>query len=115
MLPINLLTVCLAAVASFVLGFLFHGPVLGKLWMKLANIQMTGNEKFADMVPSMSWNLLVNFVTAYFLAVVYLLASSSPFLAGFGVWGGVVCGLLVWLGFLVTSTSISVIWMKGSF
>ncbi len=64
MLPINLMAVLVAAVAAFILGFLFHGPVTGKLWMKLANIHPTGKEKFADMIPKMLWNLLANFVTA---------------------------------------------------
>ena len=36
MTSINLIAVSIAAVAAFVLGFLFHGPVAGKLWMKLA-------------------------------------------------------------------------------
>jgi hypothetical protein len=111
MLPINLLAVAVAAVAAFVLGFLFHGPVTGKLWMKLADIHPTGNEKLADMIPQMLWNLLSNLVTAYVLAVMYLFASSSPYLGGVGLWGGVICALWLWLGFLVTSSSIEVIWM----
>jgi len=110
MLPINLFGVLIAAVVAFILGFLFHGPVLGKVWMKLADIHPTGNEKLSDMVPQMFWNLVSNFVTAYFLAVVYLFASASSYVSA-GVWGGVVCGLLVWFGFLVTSSSIEVIWM----
>lgn len=113
MLPINLAGVLVAAVAAFILGFLFHGPVSGKLWMKLADIHPTGNEKFKDMVPQMIWNLVVNLVTAYVLAVVYLFASTSPFGTD-GIWGGIICGLWVWIGFLVTSTSIEVIWMKRS-
>ena len=84
MLPINLLAVIAAAIAAFVLGFLFHGPVTGKLWMKLAGVQMTGNEKLSDMVPQMLWNLLSNLVTAYALSVIYLFASTSPFLYGAG-------------------------------
>jgi hypothetical protein len=114
MLPINLVAVSVAAVTAFILGFLFHGPVLGTLWMKLANIHPTGNEKFKDMVPQMLWNLLVNFITAYVLAVIYLFASSSTYFTATGVWGGVVCALWVWLGFLVTTTSIEVIWMGRS-
>ena len=114
MLPINLFAVALAALSAFVLGFLFHGPVAGKLWMKLANIHMTGKEKLSDMIPNLLWNLLTNFVTAYGLAVIYLFASSSPYLGGTGVWKGVLLGLWVWLGFLVTATSIEVIWMKRS-
>ncbi len=112
MLPINLVAVSGAAIAAFVLGFLFHGPVTGKLWMKLADIHPTGKEKFADMIPQMLWNLLSNLVTAYALAVIYLFASSSPFLGGPGVRTGIICALWLWLGFLVTSSSIEVIWMK---
>ncbi|EQA45356.1 PF08570 family protein [Leptospira broomii serovar Hurstbridge str. 5399] len=111
MLPINLMAVSLAALAAFILGFLFHGPLFGKLWMKLADVHPTGNEKFSDMVPQLLWNLLSNFITAYGLAVIYLFASSSPFLSGVGIWRGVICALWVWFGFLVTATSIEVIWM----
>jgi hypothetical protein len=111
MLPINLLSVLVAAVVAFILGFLFHGPVLGKVWMKLANVPMTGNEKFADMVPQMLWNMLSNLVTAYVLAVIYLYASMSPYLSGPGIGAGVEVAIWAWLGFLVTSTSIEVIWM----
>lgn len=114
MIPVNILVVVLAAVAAFVLGFLFHGPLLGKLWMKLADIHPTGNEKLSDMIPQMLWNLLANLVTAYVLAVVYVLASSSPYLGGLGVSSGIICGVLAWIGFLVTSSSIGVIWMKNS-
>jgi hypothetical protein len=111
MLPINLLAVLVAAIVAFVLGFLFHGPLFGKVWMRLANIHMTGKEKFADMVPQMLWNMLSNLVTAYVLAVIYLYASASPYLSGATMETGVVVALWIWLGFLVTSTSIDVIWM----
>lgn len=108
------MAVGVAAVAAFILGFLFHGPVSGKLWMKLANVQPTGNEKFSDMIPQMLWNLLSNFVTAYVLAVMYLFVSSSPLSGGAGVWTGVVSALWIWIGFLVTTTSVEVIWMGRS-
>jgi hypothetical protein len=111
MLPINIWAVIVSGVVAFVLGFLFHGPITGKLWMKLANIHPTGEEKLGGMIPQMLWNLLTNLVTAYVLSVIYLFASSSPYLGAVGLWGGVVCGLWVWAGFLVTSSSIEVIWM----
>lgn len=114
MLTINILAVIASAIAAFIIGFLFHGPFFGKLWMKLANIHPTGNEKLSDMIPQMLWNLLSNFVTALILSIVYLLASTSPYLSGTGVWGGIICAVLVWFGFLVTSSSIEVIWMGRS-
>ena len=115
MLPIHIGAVLVAALVAFILGFLFHGPLLGKIWMKLANIHPTGNEKFKDMIPQMLWNLLVQFVTAYALAIIYALAISSPFTNGIGIGTGVMSGILVWAGFLVTSSSIEVIWMGRKF
>lgn len=115
MTSINLIAVSIAAAAAFVIGFLFHGPVTGKLWMKLANIHPTGNEKFKDMIPKMLWNLLVQFVTAFVMAVIYFFASSSPYIGGNGILGGVILAIWLWLGFLVTSSSIEVIWMGRNY
>ena len=110
----NLLVVLGAAVATFIIGFLLHGPVGGKLWMKLADIHPTGNEKFSDMYGQMFWNLGTNFVTAYVLGVIYLVAASSPLVSSSGTWLGICCGLLVWIGFQVPMSAIEVIWMKRS-
>jgi len=115
MFSINIFAVIVAALVAFILGFMFHGPITGKLWMRLANIHPTGNEKLKDMIPQMLWNLLSNFVTAYVLAVIYLFASTSPLLGTTGAVSGIVVALWVWFGFLVTSSSIEVIWMGRSF
>ncbi|MDB5194666.1 MAG: hypothetical protein JWN50_680 [Parcubacteria group bacterium] len=111
MAPVSITAIVLAALASFILGFLFHGPLLGKWWIKLADIHPTGNEKFSNMIPQMFWNLVANLVTAYALAVVYAFASTSAYTSGASVHTGILTGILVWLGFLVTSSSIEVIWM----
>jgi hypothetical protein len=114
MLAINYVAVLVAAVAAFIIGFLMHGPVAGKLWMRLANVHMTGNEKMSDMYGKMIWNFVSNLVTAYALAVVYLFASTSSTFGGPSIWVGLICGFLAWLGFLATSSSIEVIWMGKS-
>jgi len=115
MFPVSYLAVIVAAAANFIIGFLFHGPVLGKTWMRLANIQPTGKETFAGMMPQMVKNFLVNVLFAYVLAVVYLFASTSPLMNGSGVLTGMIVAFLVWIGFLFTSTSIEVIWMGRSY
>lgn len=114
MLPINYVAVLVAAVVAFVIGFLFHGPLFGKVWMRLANVHMTGNEKLSDMVPQMLWNLFIHIVTAYALAAVYLLAATSPYLSGSALEDGLIVAFIIWLGFLVTASSIEVIWMGRS-
>lgn len=114
MLPINLLAVLVGALAVFIIGFLMHGPVLGKLWMKLANVHPTGNEKLSDMIPQMAKNLLANIVAAYAFAVVYSFAKTSTYISGLGSFGGVVVAIWIWLGFTVAGSSIEVIWMGRS-
>lgn len=103
-----------AAAANFIIGFLFHGPLFGKTWMKLANIHPTGNEKFANMVPQMVKNFLVNVLFAYVLSVFYLFAVTSPFMGG-GAPSGMIVAFWVWLGFIFTTSSIEVIWMGRSY
>lgn len=113
MISINITAVLMAAITAFIIGFLFHGPLFGKLWMKLANIHPTGNEKLSDMIPQMVWNLIANIVSATILSIIYLFASDSAYIVS-GALGGVCVGLLAWFGFTVTSTSMDVIWMGRS-
>jgi small-conductance mechanosensitive channel len=110
----SLVSVLVAAVVAFILGFLFHGPLTGKLWMKLADIHPTGNEKLSEMIPQMLWNLLANFVSAFVLAGIIWMASTSvagPLTSG----RGAILGVWVAVGFIATSTSMEVIWMKRSY
>lgn len=113
MLSINLLSVFVAAVAAFVIGFLFHGPLFGKLWMRLANIHPTGNEKLSDMIPQMLKNLLANVVCAYILAM-FIYVTANYYNNVGNIIGGMGIAFWAWLGFLVTSTSMDVIWMGKS-
>lgn len=115
MLPINYVAVLVAAIASFVIGFLLHGPVLGKMWMELANIHPTGNEKFMDMMPQIIKNILADILFAYGLSTVYVLSSTSTLISTQGAVRGMMIAFLVWLGFIVASSSMEVIWMGRSY
>jgi hypothetical protein len=112
-MEINFIAVAVAAVAAFMIGFLIHGVIFEKLWMKLADMHPTGEEKFSDMLPQMFWNLFANFVTASILAM-FIFATSSFYGNGGSVLGGMGIAFWAWLGFVVTSTSMEVIWMKKS-
>lgn len=107
--PINLLAVVIAAVANFMIGFLFHGPLFGKLWMRLANVTPTGNEKFSDMYGQMAWNLLANLVCAF------ILGTMIQYTGAVGAVTGMIFAVFVWFGFVVTSSSMDVIWMGRSY
>lgn len=113
MLTIDLTSVLVAAVAAFIVGFMFHGPLFGKLWMKLADIHPTGKEKFSDMIPQMLKNLLANIICAYVL-VMFIFTTASYYNNVGNVIGGMGIAFWAWLGFVVTSTSMDVIWMGKS-
>lgn len=120
MLSINFLAVLVAAVVAFIVGFLMHGPVGGKLWMKLANIVPTGKEKFGDMVPQMLLNLLANIVIAFVLSAIYsfsfryfAVSSYSYFPIDNNLISITAPVLLLWL-LVVAGSSMDVIWMGKS-
>ncbi|MFM2330509.1 MAG: hypothetical protein RLZZ26_16 [Candidatus Parcubacteria bacterium] len=114
-MEINFVAVFVAALAMFVVGFLMHGPVAGKLWMRLSNIVPTGNEKFSDMVPQMLWNFVANLVTATVFAGAMWVVFSSPVMGAETWYKGAICAAWAWLGLLVTSSSMEVIWLKRSY
>ena len=110
----NLVAIFVVALANFIIGFLFHGPLFGKVWMKLANIHPTGKEKFSDMIPQLGWNFLANLVLSFVLAGAFTLIFSSPFMGPATWYRGAITAAWLWLGFIATSTSIEVIWMGRS-
>ena len=115
MLSVNLLAVFAAAVSNFMIGFLLHGPLFGKLWMRLANIHPTGSEKMSDMWPKLVQNFLVHLVFVYAFAVAYAIAKTSLVMGGGSILNGIKLAFLVWIGFVCTTTSIEVIWMGRSY
>lgn len=114
-MDINFVAVIVSSLAAFIIGFLFHGPLFGKMWMKLANITPTGNEKMSDMYGQMGMNLLANIVTAFVLAVLITLISESSFLFDKSlVCIGMIGSILVWAGVVVPGSSMDSIWMGKS-
>lgn len=113
MIPVNFVSVLVAAAATFIIGFMFHGPLLGKAWMKLTNIHPTGKEKISDMIPQILLNFLSNIVCAYVLAV-FIYVTASYYNNVGNVVGGMGIAFWAWLGFLVTSSSMDIIWMGKS-
>ena len=110
-----ILSIILAAAAMFVLGFLWHGPLFGKTWMRLANITPTGNEKLSDMQKQMLLNFLADIVLAGVLYGAIKVAVTSTLATNGVMWiSGVIVAVFLWLGFVVAGSSPEVIWMGRS-
>lgn len=103
---VNYVSVLVAALAAFVVGFLWHGPVFGKMWMKLSNItpEQLEKAKKQSMAPRMIGALVQQLVTAYVLAI---------FLAGVSTMDAVMAiriAFWIWLGFIATILLNGVLW-----
>ncbi len=108
--------IIVTAIVYFIIGFLIHGPLFGKLWMKLAGVTPTGNEKFSDMYGQMFWNIVVNLIICTFIYGAIWVASHSPIIMGDLTWyKGAMVGAWLWFGFVVPNTLLDVIWMKRKF
>ena len=124
---INYWSVLCAAIASFVIGMLWYGPLFGKMWMKLSGItpkKMKGKSPVQSMIIGFIATLITAYVLAHF--VQYMMAAT--FVAGtqlaFWLWLGLVApvqlGSYLWEGkpfalFLLNTTHnlVSLVIMTG--
>ena len=67
------LAIVLAIVASYVVGFLWHGPVFGKVWMKYNKLSppKKGEMKFSMMVPGLVASGVTAFAQAAMLGTLF--------------------------------------------
>lgn len=94
---INLIAVALAAVASFMIGAGWYG-VLGKAWMKAANL----TEEQTKPDP-------ITMITAFIcqLVMAFILAGVIYHLGNTGIKTGLIASGMIWLGFVLTTQIIN--------
>lgn len=103
--------VLLAVVASFAVGFLWHGPLFGRQWMTFNNIAMPkkGEATFGSMVPGIVASLLMAFVQAAVLGRVFEIVT----LAGMGQ--ALLIAAILWLPFSALVLANEYAWLGKSF
>ena len=108
--PINYLAVVGAAVANMVIGFLWYGPVFGKLWMTLSG--MTQGELEGAKAKGMTKNYVIAFIGSLVMSYVlaHALVFASAYFAVSGVSAGLTAGFWNWLGFIAPVTLGVVLW-----
>lgn len=105
----NILAILGAATAAFISAFLWNGPLFGKLRMRLANIKGGENQK-PPKASQIILNYVVFLVTATIMSGVFWIAFASPVMGEPSWYRGVIMAIWLWLGFIMTSTAIEVIW-----
>ncbi len=108
---VNYWAILVAALANMVLGFVWYGPLFGKLWMSLMG--MTKEHMDAAKAKGGMWKgYLLAFIGS--LVMGYVLAHSlvfaSAYLQAAGIGAGLMVGFWSWLGFIAPVTLGSVLW-----
>ncbi len=108
--PINYLAVLAGAVSNMVLGFLWYGPLFGKMWMRLSGI--TAEKIDAAKAQGMTKNYVISFVGALVMSYVlaHALVFGNAYLNTQGVSAGLMVGFWNWLGFVAPVTVGMVLW-----
>ena len=105
---VNYLAVLVAAVASFVLGWIWHSPFLfGKMWMKLSSMdkkKVDEHKKSGKMGPSLFFQFVATVLMAYVLRYFIGYAQASTAI------DGAIVGIWLWLGFVATTMIGMVLW-----
>jgi len=115
---INYLAVVVAAVAYFILGWLWYSPLMfGKVWMELMGIKMPSEAERKKMMAKMWKSMIVAFVASLLTAMcmAHMVQSGSAFYKVTGLEAGLRAGFWIWLGFIVTSQINSVLWERRPF
>lgn len=109
MVPINLVAVVLAAIASFVIGWIWYGPLFGKMWRRLIGLSLEDmkNMKMSPMVASLG-GVITALLMAYVLA--HGIAFGNAYLGTEGLSGALQGAFWYWLGFAVPLTSGGFLW-----
>ena len=65
---INYLSVIVAVIASFFFGWLWYGPLFGKVWMRLMNLPTEGKPSTGVMIRGMVLMIIGTILIAYVMA-----------------------------------------------
>jgi hypothetical protein len=105
---INYLAVVIAAVISFVLGMIWHGPLFGKAWGAARGVTPEMTEKAKKEMPK-----FMVLIAVALLVVAWALAVVAGYLKLVTVMQGVKLGLLCWFGFALTVAAVDGMMTSG--
>ena len=110
--PINYWAVLVSGIAAMALGFLFFGPVFGKLYSSLMGFNSLDPAKRAEMMKGMTKSYVITFIGALVTAWVldHAIIYAGTYMHWSGLSAGLVTGFMSWLGFQATMSLGTVLW-----
>ncbi len=95
------------SVIVFVIGWIWYGPLFGKIWMKLSKIPASDIAK--SRKNGMRNRIILNFVGTFIM--VWVFAKLLTSIAVVSAIAGAITGFWIWLGFFAAATLLgAVLW-----
>jgi hypothetical protein len=102
--PVNYVAVLGAAIVSMVIGYVWYGPLFGKMWEREMKMKMESKNMGKSYGLMFAGSLFMAFVLSH--ATIF----ASTYLQVTGVSAGLMSGFFNWLGFVAPVTLGSVLW-----
>ena len=106
MVTVNYLALLAAGIANMVVGFLWYGPVFGKVWIRLMGFTPQAMEEAKK--KGMGKSYTIAFIGA--LVMGYMVNQFVFLLGSYNALSALQDAVLMWLGFIATSFLGAVLW-----
>ncbi|MEK7569589.1 MAG: DUF1761 domain-containing protein [Patescibacteria group bacterium] len=104
-IAINYWAVLVAAIVNFVVGWLWYGPLFGKMWKGLMGMTDESMKAMAmKPMTAMFWGFVSSLVLAYVLVHFVVMAGAV------GIAGAFSLAFWLWLGFMATQSIGVYLW-----
>ena len=114
--PINYWAVLVCGVAAMLVGYLYYGPLFGKLYSRLMGFDQMDPAKREELMKGMTKSYAVTFVgslvTAFILDHAIIFAASYMNISMLAA--GLVTAFMSWLGFMAFQSMSGVLWGRES-
>jgi len=117
MIQVNFYAILLCLIIAMPLGYLWYGPIFGRVWSKCMDMDYDDKPSNKQMMKSMGIYLFGSFLTIWVLAYTIPVWMPRSWLAGANseMWVYAVNGAVWnWLGFMVPLQLARVAWEKRS-
>ena len=106
MLELNWMMIVIMTIVCFALGAVWHGPIFGKLWMRIHHGKDSFNEAEMKKITEGMWKLMVTELVATLLMVIGL----ACVIRAIPEYSGVQTAFMVWFAFVLPTMASTVIW-----
>lgn len=103
---LNWLAITIMTVASFAFGAIWHGPLFGKIWMRIHH----GDKKMSDEDMKKSMEGLWKIMIAEFIATFFMIIGLACIIRAIPTFPPMLAAAMIWLAFVLPTMTSTVIW-----